>query len=262
MPVKISFFLTSLRDQAKQSRKHSRHKQVLSQQGRCIANLSLDWQCLQAICVWFIGDHAIHARLQADSGEHSGNWASRGAELEGMVQADKAKLLAVRQAEEAQAAAAQAAADQQRQEAEAAERKAEDASMLMSLKRSRLPAEPAASDPTAITVAVRAPSGTRISRRSVLPSGMPNVPQFNGTGLCLQLSDCSPDDLLASESLSSANLSICPCPGCIDSWRYNGISNSQEHKPDKLVLRKLLLVKLMISILVWKVFALQPRSGK
>ena len=85
-----------------------------------------------------------------------------------MVQADKAKLLAVRQAEEAQAAAAQAAADQQRQEAAAAERKAEDDSMLMSLKTSRLPAEPDASNPTAITVAVRAPSGTRISRRCTL----------------------------------------------------------------------------------------------
>ena len=81
------------------------------------------------------------------------------------VQADKAKLLAVRQAEEAQAAAAQAAADQQQQEAEAEERKVRERSQLMERKTARLPAEPSANESVAITVAVRVPSGQRISRR-------------------------------------------------------------------------------------------------
>lgn len=120
--------------------------------------------------------------------------ASEQVERDALVQADKAKLLAVRQAEEAQAAAAQAAADQQRQEAEAAERKAEDASMLMSLKTARLPAEPAASDPTAITVAVRAPSGIRISRRCVL-SQCSQCAAVSKNGLCAQLPDSSSDEL-------------------------------------------------------------------
>ena len=71
----------------------------------------------------------------------------------------------MRQAEEAQAAAAQAAADQEREQLEAEERKAQAHSQLMSEKTARLPAEPAATEATAITVAVRVPSGQRISRR-------------------------------------------------------------------------------------------------
>ena len=136
------------------------------------------------------------------------------------MQADKAKLLAVRQAEEAQAAAAQAAADQQRQEAEAAERKAEDASMLMSLKTSRLPAEPSASDSTAITVAVRAPSGIRISRRFVLSPVCPMCCTTQDP-LCRQLHDCSPLDLLALDMLISGSIHWLTTGSCIVPHRLN-----------------------------------------
>ncbi len=72
-------------------------------------------------------------------------------------------------AQTAKRAEAEAQAAQQRAAAKAAaavqaERAAEQ---LISDKRARLPAEPAASDADAITVLVRLPDGGRPSRRSV-----------------------------------------------------------------------------------------------